>query len=256
MSGRAPGHCVRVCHDLDALSRAAAERITQAIRDQVRTRRRCRIALAGGSTPKRLYELLAHEPYRSRIPWKCLQIFWTDERCVPRGHPSSNGRLVEDALLAHVPVLRTRIHRIPVERNDPASAARRYEQTVRRVFRLRRGGWPVFDLVLLGLGADGHTASLFPRSPALAETKRLAVATRGPLPHRSRITLTIPVLRRANEVLWVVAGARKAGIVQAMLAHRPRARRLPAGLVLAQSKTSLWLIDRAAASRLPRRVTF
>lgn len=256
MSGRAPSHHVRVCRDLDALSRAAAERVTQVIRRQVRARRTCRIALAGGSTPERLYELLAREPYRSRIPWKSLQVFWTDERCVPRGHPSSNYRLAEDTLLTRVPILRNHIHRIPVEHKDPARVARRYEQALRRVFRLRRGGWPVFDLVLLGLGADGHTASLFPQSPALAETTRLAVATRGPLPHRSRITLTIPVLKRANEVLWLVAGARKAGIAQAMLSNRPRARQLPAGLVLAKSATNLWLVDRAAARCLPHRVTF
>jgi 6-phosphogluconolactonase len=246
------GREIRVVADAAALSRAAAEELTRVIHEAVEARGRATIALAGGSTPRALYEQVAQEPMRSRIPWARVHLFWGDERCVPPDQPESNFHMTHETLLARVPIPASNIHRIPVEHGDPDATAQAYERALREHFRLANGAWPAFDLILLGLGADGHTASLFPGTPAARETARLAVATRGGEPNVARVTLTLPVLNHARRVAWLISGAAKAPIVRRVLeGGAAEADGLPAQSVQPLEGTAVWLLDRAAAGELP-----
>jgi 6-phosphogluconolactonase len=172
-------------------------------------------------------------------------VYWGDERHVPPEHPDSNYRMAREALLDHVPLPGANVHRVPAEEPDARRAAERYERDLRAGFALAATTLPRFDLVLLGLGADGHTASLFPGAEALDETLRLAVATRGPAPPIERITLTLPVLNHAACVAFLVSGADKAAVVRAVLAE-PRSPLLPAQRVRPAGRL-VWLLDAAAA---------
>jgi 6-phosphogluconolactonase len=241
---------VRVAADEAALSREAAEELVRLAQEAARARGRFSVALAGGSTPRALYALLGSEPYRSRVPWAEVHVFWGDERCVSPDRPESNFRMAQEALLARVPVPATHIHRIIGESGDPAAAAQEYERTLRAWFRVQDGAVPSFDLVLLGLGEDGHTASLFPHAAAAREERRLAVETRGGSPSLPRVTLTVPVLARARRLVWLVAGARKASVVRQVLEGPEQLEALPAQRVRPTAGTSLWLLDREAASEL------
>jgi 6-phosphogluconolactonase len=239
---------VRRVADAEALARAAAEEVVAAAVRAVAARGRFTLALSGGSTPRRLYALLADPaaPFRARVPWAQTDVFFGDERPVPPDHPDSNYRMAREALLAHVPV--ASVHRIRGE--DPA-AAEAYEGELRAFFAVPPGGAPPrLDLVLLGLGPDGHTASLFPGSEALDETVRWV---RSPVVARlgtRRTTLTLPVLDRARAVLFLVAGADKAPALAQVLAPAPGAAPLPAARVRPDGGTVSWLVDRAAASGL------
>ena len=247
---RSPASQVRVASDLDELSREAADEFVKLIQQQAQGSRRFSVALTGGSTPRQLYSLLASEPYRNRIPWGCVHVFWGDERCVPPDYPESNFRMAHDVLLSQVPIPPENIHRIPTEEGDPASVATTYERTVQTFFQLREGALPEFDLVLLGLGEDGHIASLFPRAAALQETQRLVVATTGGDPYLPRVTLTVPVLNKAKQVMWLVAGKEKAPMVQTVLEGSERANDMPAQMIRPTRGVSLWFVDRAAAQFL------
>jgi 6-phosphogluconolactonase len=230
---------------------AAAEEIAAAAARAVAERGRFAIALAGGTTPRRLYELLADPgaPFRARVPWDRTHVFFGDERHVPPDHPESNYGMAREALLAHVPA--ASVHRMRGEDPDADRAARAYESDLASFFGADAGGPPPpLDLVLLGLGPDGHTASLFPGSDALRERRRWVVA---PLVERlraRRITLTLPVLERAREVLFVVAGEEKAGALARALAARPGGDPPPAALVRPATGALVWIADEAAASRL------
>ncbi|MDP9121508.1 MAG: 6-phosphogluconolactonase, partial [Acidobacteriota bacterium] len=207
----------------------------------------------GGSTPKSLYELLvsADEPFRGRIPWEKLELFWGDERHVPPDHPDSNFRMALEAMLDRVAVPPGNIHRIHAELPDAAAAAAAYETTLRTVFALAAGGWPRFDLVLLGLGEEGHTASLFPGSPLLgAGERRLAAAPWVPAQNTFRITLTPPVLNQAGKVLFMISGAPKAPALRHVLEGEYRPEVWPAQIVRPVAGSLIWLLDRAAASEL------
>jgi 6-phosphogluconolactonase len=220
------------------------------------------IALAGGSTPRALYRLLADPamPFRGRIAWESIHFFWGDERHVPPDHPDSNFRMAREAMLDHVPVPPAHVHRVAGEEPDAARAAARYERELVDLFRLatdRDGAasaaeldWPRFDLVLLGLGEEGHTASLFPGSPLLAEARHLAGAV-WVASHRAwRITLTPPVLDRAATVIFLVSGAAKAAALAAVLEGERRPELYPAQAVAPIDGRLLWLVDRAAAQEL------
>lgn len=243
---------IRVFPDLERLSREAAEQFVRLAQQQAHEGCRFSVALAGGSTPRRLYELLASEPYRSRAPWECVDVFWTDERCVPPDHPDSNFRMANETLLSRVLVPADHLHRIPAEQRDPASAAMAYERILRACFQAPDDVVPELDLVVLGLGEDGHTASLFPRSPALHEANRLVIATAGGVPNLQRVSLTIPVLTHAKALMWLVAGEQKATTVRAVLEGPKRPEELPAQMVTPRRGAALWLLDRAAASLLNR----
>jgi 6-phosphogluconolactonase len=239
-----------ICPDLESLSHQAARRLLAACRaTQKEPRTPIRLALAGGSTPRCLYELLAGSEFRDKIPWSQVHFFWGDERMVPQDHPQSNYRMAQEALLKHVPVLRSNIHPI-LTQASPEEAAQAYENELRKHFGR---GVPAFDLVLLGLGGDGHTASLFPGAGALEEKQRLAVAHRPGQKGFDRVTLTLPVLNQARRVFFLVAGKDKATALQAAVTGGGQ---LPAQQVAPRNGELVWLVDAAAASRLPRvRVT-
>jgi len=240
---------VRIFPNLEALSRSAAQEFVRLARERTRRGRRFSAALAGGSTPRRMYELLAGAVYRERVPWKSVHLFWTDERCVLPDHPQSNFRMAQKALLSKISIPAGNIHRIPVECGTPKAAAATYEEEIQNFFRLRKNAWPTFDLMLLGLGEDGHTASLFPRSAALRETKRLAVAALGRKPNLPRVTLTLPVLNHARHLIWLVTGAAKRPVLHAVLGGRgASSEKLPAQKVRPMHGTAVWFVDQAISS--------
>ncbi len=245
---------VLVFPDAAQLAAAGADRVVRACRETVAARGECAIALSGGETPRLLYERLAAEPRRSTIPWDRVQVFWGDERCVPPDDPRSNFRMARETLLDRVPVVPAHAHRMPGDRADLDRAARDYADELRRHVPQTPDGWPRFDLVLLGLGEDAHTASLFPGTPVLRETARAVVAYRVPGQDIARMTLTPPALNHAREIVFLVSGERKAGALRSVVAGPRRPEQIPAQLIEALAGGRVvWLVDRAAASALPSR---
>ncbi len=236
---------IRVLDGIEELYRSAANEFTRLAVEAVRARRRFCVALSGGSTPKGLYTLLAGSSLSS-IPWDKVYFFWGDERHVPPDHPDSNYRMTYEALLSKVPVPAGNVYRIPAEQADAEAAARAYEQTISSFFGLREGQFPRFDLVLLGMGLDGHTASLFPATPALHEKHRLVVANWVEKFKSHRITLTLPVLNHAACVMFMVSGREKAPVLRRVL-HDDSGTPLPAQMVRPLDGRLLWLVDREAA---------
>jgi 6-phosphogluconolactonase len=246
---------VRVLPDAPAVQRAAAEELAARTDAAVRVRGVAFVALSGGSTPRGLHALLADpgEPFRTRVPWGRLHVFWGDERPVPPDHADSNYRMARDTLLGRVPIPPTHVHRIAGEDPDHSRAAERYARELRDVFaahgRLERG-WPRFDLVLLGMGADGHTASLFPGTDAVHETTRLAVAAWVAKLGSHRITLTPPVLNQADAILFLVTGGDKAETLAAVLEGPSRPDVYPSQVIRPLTGSLTWLVDQASATRL------
>ncbi len=235
---------VRIFPDVQALSNAAAQSLVERISASVKSGARFYVALAGGNTPRALYRLLATE-YRDAIRWDQVHLFWGDERYVPWDDPKSNYRMVRESLLDHVPISEKNVHPMPTDFPEPEDAARAYERTLQNYFS---PPWPRFNLVVLGLGPDGHTASLFPGSPALGERQRWVVAVRGPAEPRIRLTLTLPVLTRAAQVYFLVAGADKAVALRRALADAPDSRNCPAAAVRLGHASVVWWADAAAAA--------
>jgi 6-phosphogluconolactonase len=243
----------RVSEDPVALSHAAAQHFLDCARTAVGSRGTARLAISGGSTPKATFKLLADpaQPYRAQMPWEKLEIFWVDERCLPPDQPDSNYHMTRENLLDHVPIPADQIHRIYGEL-DPEEAAAKYESELRNHFRLEGAQGPVFDMLALGMGDDGHTASLFPHTEALHEMMRLAVANHVPQQkHSWRITLTWPVIVEARDVFFLIAGKDKADSLHRVLqgAYDPEA--LPSQLIQPRSGKLLMLLDRQAADLLP-----
>lgn len=236
-----------------ALAEEAAERFVEAQTRAISESGRFTVALSGGSTPQSLYARLAVEPFRSLVDWERVTICWGDERCVPPQHPDSNYRLAHDLLLSRVPVRPENVHRMRGEASDPARAAAEYADQLRTIFGLKHGERPRFHLILLGMGADGHTASLFPRSHALEEETRLVVATHVETVGGYRLTLTLPVLNASAAALFLVAGDDKAERLRAVLMGTPSPE-VPASLVRLERGTLHWIVDRAAAGRLADRL--
>lgn len=237
---------IEVLADAGALASAAAELFVARAAEAAAARGRFTVALAGGTTPHALYDRLATR-FRDRVPWHAVDFFWGDERHVPPSHPDSNFGAAYAAMLGRVPAPPARVHRIPAELPTAAAAAAEYERTLRREFDLADDAWPVFDLVLLGMGADGHTASLFPGSDALHARDRLVLAPWVETLQSYRITLSLPVLNGASLVVFLVSGAAKAGALHAVL-EGPGTGGLPARLVRPSSGRLVWLVDRAAAA--------
>jgi len=232
------------------LSREAATRFQRLASESIAVARRFSVALSGGSTPLALYRLLAEAPLREAIDWSRVHLFWGDERFVPLDHPDSNYGAAREAFVSRVPIPAENVHPIPTEVADPETAATQYEDTLRRFFSLSEGDIPRFDLVLLGLGPEGHTASLFPESAALDEHKRLVVATFVSKLAAWRVTLTPPVLSSARQVMFLVAGPDKAAVLRDVLEGPYDPHRLPAQLVRPPDGDLIWLVDEAAASLL------
>jgi 6-phosphogluconolactonase len=229
--------------------RTAAERVICAAVAALAARGRFDWALAGGSTPAALYRLLASPGYADRVDWSRVHFFWSDERCVPPGHPESNFRMAREALLDAVSAPPNHIHRLEGELPPPA-AAERYEAELAKCFGVEPGsGLPAFDLILLGMGADGHTASLFPGSPALAETRRWVVANEVATLGATRLTFTLPLLNATRAALFLVAGADKAERLEQVVLKRAEPP-LPAQRVRPHGADPDWLVDAEAGSRL------
>jgi 6-phosphogluconolactonase len=246
---------LRVFVDAEELAAAAAAEFLAQGKAAIAAHGRFSVVLSGGSTPIRLYTLLAtHRRGGPRLSWAKVHVFWGDERVVPPNHPESNFRTAREALLARVPIPQANVHRIRTEARTPAAAAALYEQELRSFFAPSVGQFPKFDLVLLGLGADGHTASLFPGSEALRERTRLVVAPMVTKLGVHRITLTLPVINNARAVMFLVSGGQKAETLARALEGGERGEKLPAQLVRPRDGTVLWLVDRAAAHMLHRRV--
>jgi 6-phosphogluconolactonase len=238
--------------DPAALARRAAQYFAEMAGEAVADRGRARIAISGGTTPKAAFEMLADpsHPWRSRMPWNCLELYWVDERAVPPDHAESNYRMTREALLDHVPMRPEQIHRIEGEL-EPEVAAAHYESELRNSFRLEGAESPRFDLVALGMGGDGHTASLFPHTEAIHEMSRLVAANHVPQKDSWRITLTWPVINHASSVFFLISGADKAAILNEVLTGSRDPERLPSQLIWPSSGILTLILDKAAAALLP-----
>ena len=238
---------IRILNAPQELFQAAAAEFNALASTAIRDHRKFTVALSGGSTPKTLYSVLA----RSAFPWDKIFFFWSDERHVPPDHPESNYRMAKEALLSKVPVPPENIFRVRAEEKNANVVAKDYEEALRSFFGLRPGEFPRFDLILLGLGPDGHTASLFPNTAALNETKLLVVANWVEKFKANRITFTYPVLNNAACVIFLVSGADKADMVRTVL-EDGRAD-LPSQRVHPVNGRLLWLLDKGAASKLSKK---
>jgi 6-phosphogluconolactonase len=246
---------IQVVADRAELSRAAADRFVALAQAAVKNQGRFTVALSGGSTPRDFYALLASPDaeYRQQLPWDKLHFFWGDERHVPPDHPESNYRMAYEAMLSKAPVPESNVHRIRGELPDAEAAARAYEEELRRYFNLPEDGSPHFDLALMGLGPDGHTASLFPQTAALHERDRWVVGNWVEKLHTHRITLTAPALCHSGEVLFLVAGGDKATALRDVL-HGPfHLDQWPAQIFRNCTNPVVWIIDQLAARQLPKR---
>jgi len=237
--------------DPPSLFRAAAEEFVSQASAAVKANGRFTVALSAGSTPKSLFTLLASKD-RDRLPWTRMFFFWGDERHVPPHHPDSNYRMAYEALLSKVPVPEENIFRVPAENPDANRAAADYEQTLRQFFKLSAGAFPRFDLILLGMGPDGHTASLFPGTTALGEKSRLVVANWVEKFKTHRITLTLPVLNQAGVVNFLVSGQDKSKTLKEVLEGDEPAELFPSKLIHPTNGRLIWMVDRAAASALSK----
>jgi 6-phosphogluconolactonase len=239
----------------EELARAAAGRLWGIARDRAaalakagKERGTVSFALSGGETPRLTLEVLSSEPYRGRFPWDLVHFYQVDERWVPPGDPASNRRMLRESLLSRAPVPPDHFHPIDTALSGPGEGARRYEEVLGRAFRGSPGGFPRFDAILLGLGADGHTASLFPGSPALGEMTAWVVEVEGGAPPFPRVTLTLPVLNAASQVIFLVSGKEKAAALADVLSGRRG--ELPASRVSPRRGRVTFLADAAAAARL------
>jgi 6-phosphogluconolactonase len=238
--------------DAAALAGRAAHHFVEMVSEAVAARGRARIAISGGSTPKPAFQLLAdpNQPWRARMPWENLDLYWVDERTVPPDAADSNYRMTREALLDHVPLKPEQIHRMEGEL-DPHVAASRYESELRNSFRLEGAESPRFDLIALGMGDDGHTASLFPHTEAIHEMSRLVIANQVPQKDTWRITLTWPVINHASSVFFLIAGADKAEILNQVLTGPRDPEKLPSQLIWPSSGILTLILDKAAAAFLP-----
>ena len=239
-----------VCRDRDDLGRQAAALFVQAVIEAIAARGRFSVALSGGATPRALYSALAGPPFAEKIPWEGVHLFWGDERAVPPDHPDSNYKMAYEALIAHVPIPPRNVHRMPAERSDLQTAAKEYEKSLRDFFRPPQGEIPSFDLILLGIGSDGHVASLFPGSEALNEQQRWVIAVYVAHLKSSRLTLTLPVLNRARQIFFLAAGREKAEIIRGLLSENASRSDLPARQVRPESGRLIFFLDKEAAGLL------
>ena len=239
---------IQIFSDQDTLSHAAARHVVQIARESIATHGRFSLALSGGSTPKGLYRLLGSEPYRSQIDWALVEIFWSDERCVPPESEESNFHLAQQTLLQQIPIASDQIHRMPADLPNRDQASHAYTVEMQTVFGTDR--IPKFDLLQLGMGPEGHTASLFPHQPSLHEQTRLVMPVTVPKPPPDRLTFTPPLLNAAIHILYLVTGADKADALHAVLEGPHQPDEYPAQLVNPPQGEVTWFLDRAAAEKL------
>jgi len=241
---------IQIVENGEAVSRAAAELMVSLVVKRLKSKKSFAVALSGGSTPKNMFALLANDAaLRNRMPWDKVHFFWSDERHVPPDHTDSNYRMANEAMLSKVPVPPGNIHRIRAENPDAGKAAEEYEQELRRFFKLGTEQLPPFDCVFLGMGSDGHTASLFPGTKALQERKRLVVSNWVDEFQSYRITLTTSVLNNADLVIFLVSGEEKAEPLRGVLEGQKQPELYPSQLIEPTHGKLLWLVDRAAAGQ-------
>lgn len=241
---------VEIFETVEELSRAAADRFIQLGKAAIQSSSRFAVTLAGGSTPRSLYSFLATDEYRSRIDWKKVHFFWGDERSVPPIHVDSNFRMARETLLSKVSPPLENIHRILAEKTVASEAGKAYREELQSFFQLREDEWPRFDLVLLGMGSDGHTASLFPNTPVVHESRLLVAVPWVDKLKSYRITLTPPVFNHAAHILFFVAGGDKAATLHEVLEGQFQPDRYPSQIIRPVDGTLTWMVDRAAAAQL------
>lgn len=237
---------IKVFPNLDDLSKAAAEYFIKLADKSIRKRGYFSVALSGGSTPKPLYNALGSPDQEGRLDWENIHFFWGDERCVPPDHPNSNYRMVREEMLSNITIPEENIYRVPAEL-EPHVAASSYEETLRGFFN---GEWPRFDLVLLGMGGDGHTASLFPHSAGLNEEQRWFIANDAPELDTWRLTLTKNAINAARHIAVIVAGESKAEVLVDVLEGDYQPDVTPIQLIAPKNGQMVWFLDQAAAKKL------
>lgn len=254
--GRAVEVEIEVSQTPEQVAGSAAALFTQTAAAAVKARGQARIAVSGGTTPKAMFALLADEvqPYKAAVPWAQVQLFWVDERCVGPEDADSNYGMTQAAMLSKVPLPAANIHRMEGEL-DPEEAASRYESEIRNTFKLEGAETPTFDLILLGLGPDGHTASLFPHTEGLDEMARICIANHVPQKDTWRLTLTWPVITQGRAVAFLIEGAEKAAMVKTVWTGAFAPEDYPAQLIRPASGKLTLLLDKAAAAALPAGTT-
>ncbi len=237
------------------IARRAAADVVRIAGDAVAAHGAFTVALSGGSTPKVLYALLAEHPsLRNSLPWDKMKVFFGDERHVGPGHADSNFQMATDAMLSKVPLHPHQVHRIKGEYPDTAQAAAEYEEVIRREFGLQAGAFPRFDLILLGMGSEGHTLSLFPGTKALNETQRIVTSNWVGKLCTDRVTLTAPAANNAANVIFMITGADKACALKSVLEGPLEPEQLPAQMIQPANGNVSWLVDQAAGSLLSKRI--
>ncbi len=234
----------------EELSLRAAQEFIQRSEESIREKGCFTTALSGGSTPRELYHLLADNRCNNRITWERVNLFWSDERCVPPDHIKSNYRMVRELLIDKVPIPKDNIYRMPAEQDDHTRAAMEYTQALKTFFHLKAGEYPRFDLILLGMGDDGHTASLFPHSPALDDTGGLVSANYVEKLGEYRLTLTVPLINHAARIIFLISGESKATVLRDVVEGSYQPHRLPSQFIRPENGRLLFLVDCMAASKL------
>jgi 6-phosphogluconolactonase len=237
---------LKIFADLEELSQFAARQFSELAQEATDRNGRFSVALTGGSSPKRLHQLLATPPYRAQIPWQKVHIFWGDERYVPMTDDRSNAKMAFDALLHHVDIPENQIH-VMTSHLPPETFASQYEQIIKDFFQ---GAPPIFDLILLGMGEDGHTASLFPETEVLQEKEKLVSSLYLPSQSMHRITMTAPLINQASQVIMLVFGKKKAKTLHQVLKGPYQPEHLPVQLIQPENGELTWLVDEEAASHL------
>lgn len=239
---------IAIYPDIQTLNTEATQFIVRLANEAIVSHGRFTIALSGGSTPKATYSLLGSEPYRSQIDWTQVEIFWSDERCVPPDDKESNYALAQQVLLSNIPIPTNQIHRMPADTSDRDAASQAYEREMQRTFST--DSIPNFDLIQLGMGPEGHTASLFPHQESLHEQQRLVMPVNVPKPPPPRLTFTPPLLNAAKHVLFLVAGSEKADALKAVLEGEYEPDEYPAQIVRPVNGDGTWMLDTSAAGKL------
>ncbi len=241
---------VQIFSDVNALAKRAAERIVEAAAAAVKQNGRFTISLAGGSTPKTLYNLLAADPFRSQMPWDKTYLFFGDERHVPPDHPDSNFRMASESMISKLSLKPEQVNRIKCEYEDAEKAAREYEGTLRSFFKLSSGQLPRFDVLLIGMGDEGHALSLFPGTKALHDNGRLVMSNWIGKFYTERVTITAPVANNSALAIFMVTKADKALALKGVLEGPYEPEQLPSQLIQPTNGKLLWLVDTTAASQL------
>jgi 6-phosphogluconolactonase len=239
---------IAIYPDIHTLSLQAAQYTVRIASESIADSGRFTIALAGGTTTGELYGLLGSEPFRSQIDWRLVHIFWGDERCVPHDSPDSNFYLAQKVLLNKISIPESQIHRMPADQPDRDAASQAYAVEMQHIFRTN--GIPGFDLIHLGMGPEGHTASLFPHQASLHEKQRLVMPVSVPKPPHDRLTFTPPLLNAARNVLFLVTGSEKADALQAVLEGEYQPEEYPAQIVRPTNGEVVWMLDKDVAKNL------